>query len=538
MAVNGSGGLPFLAVMVLAAMPLHAAEPNGPAAKRWWSHITTLAADGLGGRDAGSDGHRTAAEYVAGQFRAVGLKPGFQGSFLQPVPLESRQLDEPASSMTLVGKGGGEVVLKLGEQAYFNIRVDLAPEIDAPLVFVGNGLSVPSHDHDDLSGVDLKGKIAVYVSGAPSTLPGAVQAHFSSAAVRAQALAAAGAVGAIGISNPSNQDLPWERSSASRLQPAMTLADPALDSSKLLRFGAVFNPADAQMLFEGAPQSFAQILAIADRREKLPAFPLTMRLRAKAVVRRATLTSENVVGLLEGSDRKLRSEYIVLSAHLDHIGVNPHLKGDQINNGAMDNASGIATLIEIARDLSSGRVLRRPKRSILFVAVTAEEKGLLGSRFFANRPPAGAKAMIANLNFDMFLPIHPMTKVMVLGLEESTLRKPLEAAAKSVGVAVQTDLEPLRNRFIRSDQYNFILRGIPALAMKVGYDEGSAQEKLQKEWIRTRYHAPSDDVDQPVDFDAAMIFNRLVRELTLEVANQSKRPEWNRDSFFRIFAAK
>jgi Zn-dependent M28 family amino/carboxypeptidase len=290
------------------------------------------------------------------------------------------------------------------------------------------------------------------------------------------------------------------------------------------------------MLFAHAPQTFARILALADKREKLPAFPLGIRLRAKAALRRAKLESQNVAAILEGSDRKLRKEYVVLSAHMDHLGVNPLLKGDQINNGAMDNASGVATLIEVARDLSSGRVLRRPKRSILFVAVTAEEKGLLGSRYFANRPPVPARQMVANLNFDMFLPIHPMTKVMALGLEESTLAKPLEEAAKIAGVQVQPDLEPLRNRFIRSDQYNFILRGIPALALKVGYEAGSPQEKLQKEWLRTRYHSVTDDTAQPVDFDAALIFNRLVRELALRIADANKRPEWNKDSFFRTLA--
>ncbi|MEZ5354181.1 MAG: M28 family metallopeptidase [Bryobacteraceae bacterium] len=521
---------------VLAALALQGSDPTSAAGKRWWSHVTTLSSDMLQGRDAGSEGHRTAAEYVAGQFKAAGLEPGNKGQFLQPVALESRAIDEASSSIALIDAQGKEVPVKLGEQAYFNVRIDLAPEIDAPLVFAGNGLSVPSENHDDLAGLDLKGKVVVYISGAPSTLPGAVQAHNSSSAVRAKALADAGAVGAIAISNPKNQDLPWERASGARLQPAMTLADPALDTSKLLRFGAAFNPAHAQMLFEGAPQSLAQLLAIADRREKLPGFPLAFRVRAKAAVRRASLTSDNVVGLLEGSDRRLRNEYVVLTAHLDHIGVNPNLKGDQINNGAMDNASGIATLIETARDLSSGRVLRRPSRSILFVAVTAEEKGLLGSRYFANRPPVPAGSMVANVNMDMFLPLHPMTLVMAMGLEESTLRKPLEEAAKGLGLRVQPDPEPLRNRFIRSDQYNFILRGIPALALKVGYEEGSPQEKLQKEWIRTRYHAPGDDAAQPVDFDAAVTFNRLIRELALGIANEKKRPEWNKDSFFRQFA--
>jgi hypothetical protein len=522
----------------LCAALLVAGGPGSEAARRWWSHVSTLAADSLAGREAGSAGHRTAAGYVARQFEAAGLKPGNKGKFLQPVALEKRELDEASSSMTLVSAAGKEIPVRLGVHAYFNLRVDLAGSVDAPLVFAGYGLPAAESGHDDFANLDLKEKIAVYISGAPASLPGAVQAHFSSAAERNRALAAAGAIGAISISNPKNQDLPWERAAAARLQPAMSLANRALDNSKLIRFGAAFNPAHGQMLFEGAPHSFQELLAIADRREKLPAFPLALRLRARAAVRYAALESENVVGLLEGADGKFRKEYVVLSAHLDHIGVNRDLQGDQIYNGAMDNASGIATLIEVARDLASGRVAPGPKRSVLFVAVTAEEKGLLGSRDFAHRRTVGARAIVANLNMDMFLPIHPMTTVTAFGFEESTLKESLEQAAGRLGVGIQPDPEPLRNRFIRSDQYNFILRGVPALALKVGYDPGSAQEKLQKEWLRTRYHAPGDDLNQVVDFDAAVIFTRLMRELTVEIADGKKRPEWNRDSFFRRFASQ
>ncbi|MEP7367424.1 MAG: M28 family peptidase, partial [Acidobacteriota bacterium] len=417
-----------------------------------------------------------------------------------------------------------------------NNRVALAPEVTAPLVFVGYGLSIPDFGHDDLKSLDLKGKIAVYIAGAPSSIPGAVQAHFSSTAERARALAAAGAIGAISIANPRNADVPWSRSSAARLQPSMALADPSLDGSALLTFGAVFNPDHAQMLFDGAPFSFAQLLTLAEAHKPLPTFALASSIRAKTALRTAPVASPNVAAVLEGADPKLRKEYIVLSAHLDHTGVNPSLPGDQIFNGAMDNASGVATLIEVAREFAGPRQLRRPARSILFLAVTAEEKGLLGSRYFANKPTVPASSIVANINFDMFLPLHAMKYVMVLGLEESTLRGPVERAAKSVGVSVQSDPEPLRNRFIRSDQYNFILQGIPALAMKVGYAPGSPEERIQKEWIRTRYHAPGDDLSQPIDFSAAVTFNRLVTNLVREIADSRNPPRWNDKSFFKRFA--
>ena len=492
----------------------------------WWEHVKFLADDRLEGRNAGSEGYREAARYVAEQYRKLGLKVQ-----VQEVPLVSRTIDEARSSIELVGADGRARRLKLGEEAMFSTRTALAPELDAPLVFVGYGLHVPDYGHDDLAGLDLKGKVAVYLSGAPSSVPGAVQAHASGALARGEAFRRAGVIGAVSISNPKNSDTPWERTAAARLQASMAIRDASLDTSNLMRFSAGVNPAHAEMLFAASGHSFRGLLEAADAGKALPRFPLKLALRARAAMKEATLTSENVIGILEGADAKLRGEYLVLSAHLDHIGVNPNLKGDQIHNGAMDNASGVATLIEVARSMAG----KRPRRSVLFAAVTAEEKGLLGSRYLANRPVVQGP-VVANLNFDMFLPIHKMEYVMALGREESTLREPLERAAAKVGVKVQPDLEPLRNRFIRSDQYNFILRGVPALAMKVGYGKGSPEEEIQKRWLRERYHAPGDDLAQPVDLEAAATFNALVTALSLDVANAGERPRWNEGSFFRRFA--
>jgi len=201
----------------------------------------------------------------------------------------------------------------------------------------------------------------------------------------------------------------------------------------------------------------------------------------------------------------------------------------------MDNASGVATLIEAARTLAGKPV--RPRRSILFLAVTAEEGGLLGSRCFAARPGVNGR-IAANLNADMFLPIHPLRSVVALGIEESTLRAPLEKVAGRLGIEIRPDPEPRRALFVRSDQYSFVLHGVPALSLKSGYAPGSEEERLQKEWIKTRYHAPSDDIRQPVDLEAAAAFTRLAGELALEVANLPQRPRWNDRSFFRRFAPR
>jgi Zn-dependent M28 family amino/carboxypeptidase len=224
----------------------------------------------------------------------------------------------------------------------------------------------------------------------------------------------------------------------------------------------------------------------------------------------------------------------VLSAHLDHLGVGEPIRGDSIYNGAMDNASGVASLLEIARALHDSGT--RPRRSLLFLAVCGEEKGLLGSRYFAAHPTVAPHDLAADLNIDMFLPIYPLHLLTVEGLDESSLGGDARAAAAAAGVEAVADQHPERNLFVRSDQYNFIREGVPSLAFAFGAAPGSPEERMQKDWLTNRYHAPSDDVDQPVDLAAAAKFNQLMLALALRVADDSARPAWNQDSFFRRFA--
>jgi Zn-dependent M28 family amino/carboxypeptidase len=208
------------------------------------------------------------------------------------------------------------------------------------------------------------------------------------------------------------------------------------------------------------------------------------------------------------------------------------VNGDRIFNGAMDDASGIASLIEIARALKDQK--SKTRRSVVFLAVTGEEKGLLGSRYFATHPTVSGH-IVADINMDMFLPLFPLKYLEVQGLSESTLGDDIRAVCQKAGVQVQTDKEPDRNLFIRSDQYNFIRQGVPALAFKFGYQPGSPEEKTAKDWLKYRYHAPSDDLNQPVDKTAAAQFNRILLDLGERVANAKDRPHWNADSFFKRF---
>ena len=502
-------------------------------AKRWWSHVEFLASDEMKGRNTGSPEHKRAAEYVAGQFQRAGLEPAAKAGYILPVKFRTRMIDESRSSLALVN-GGRTQPLTLGEDANISMRVDPAPSVDAPLVFVGYGLKVPERDIDDLKGVDLEGAVVVYVSSTPKSLPGPLQAHFGSAAERWKMYKAAGAVGTISIANPKSMDIPWARATLARLQPSMSLADPAMDDAPGQKISITWNPAHADTLLAGSGHTFQELLALVDAGKSVPSFALPARMKATVAVRRADVESQNVAGILRGADPQRRNEYVVLSAHLDHLGVGGAINGDSIYNGAMDNASGVAAILEVAAALHESGA--KPARSILFVAVTGEEKGELGSRYFAAHPPVPASSIVANVNTDMFLPLFPLKMLMVLGLEESDLGGDIRAVAKDAGVAVQNDPEPQRNRFVRSDQYSFVKIGIPALAMKVGYEPGSPEAAIAAKWTAERYHAPSDDLQQPIDLSAAGKYVEIVGKLAVRIASRPDRPRWNDASFFKRFA--
>ncbi len=343
-----------------------------------------------------------------------------------------------------------------------------------------------------------------------------------------------GAIGLVSIANPRNMDIPWERFSLARFMPSMSLAEPALDETRGLKLYVTVNPAHADKWFADSGHTFQEILDAADAKKPLPHFAIPGTVKSTAAVKRTDVVSQNVVAKLPGSDPKLKDEYVVFTAHLDHLGIGEPINGDAIYNGAMDNASGIAAMLDVATMLrESGTKLRR---SVLFVAVTAEEKGLLGSRFFAQSPTVDAKQIVADINTDMFLPLYPFKKLTIFGLDESDLGDDTSAVAESLGVVPRPDPVPEQNVFIRSDQYSFIRRGVPSVMLMVGFDKGTPEEQVVMRWLRERYHAPSDDVKQPVDKKAAGEFDVLVAKLLERVANRESRPRWKETSFFKRFA--
>jgi Zn-dependent M28 family amino/carboxypeptidase len=501
--------------------------------KVWWDYVKTLAADNMEGRETGSPGLRQAQEYVVEQFKHAGLEPAGSKSFYQPVQLVSRQIVEKDSSLALVHNGQMEP-LTLGDDVIFSTRVDLAPTLDAPLVFAGYGLNIPELGYNDLAGLDLRDKVVVIFPGAPAEIPGALASHYQSAGERWKALRKAGAVGVITILNPAAMDIPWSRISANRAHPSMALKGAEFDETEGEGLAAVFNPEKAQTLFEGSGHNLQELVDLVKDRKPLPHFPLAVSVRAHAAVNRKNVESSNLVAKFPGSDPKLKNEYVVLSAHLDHLGIGEPINGDRIYNGAMDNAAGSAVLLDLIGSLK--KLPKKPKRSLLFVFVTGEEKGLLGSRYFTSHPTVKPGSMVANINIDMFLPIVPLKILTVYGLAESDMGDMAREVAQSLGVQVQADPEPQRNAFIRSDQYNFIRHGVPALALGVGFEKGSPEQAIFKNWLTQRYHAPSDDLDQPVDLRAAGKYEEIIARLMMRTANDPGRPQWKANSFFRRYA--
>jgi hypothetical protein len=518
-----------------------AAAPSEDA-RSWWSHIQVLASDSLRGRMTGTADYLAAARYVADEFRVNGVAPGgdtgarsvdSEAAYFQPVPFVWRRIREPECSLALV-RDGLASPLELGRDAMISVGIEAADSVEAPLVFVGYGLSVPEAGYDDLKGLDLEGKIAVYIRSGPDTLPGPLRSHAQATDVRWAGLRAAGAIGAASLTSPGRREIPWERVARQRLQPSLTLDDDALDKTPGMRLAMGLNADRFAQFLEGSGHTPQEIFALADTGRRLPVFPLAASVRARVRYDRKRVESPNVVGIIRGSDPRLRDQYVVVSAHLDHLGVGVPVGGDSIYNGAMDNASGVASLIEFAR---YARAAGSPfRRSVILLAVTGEEAGLLGSRWFAAHPTVPPSAIVADVNLDMFLPIIPLKVVTVYGLMESDLGERFEAIAKRAGLGVQNDPEPRRNHFIRSDQYSFIRAGVPSLFFELGAEPGSAEARTLRAWNRSRYHQPPDDLSQPVDLEAAAAFTRLLYDFTRDVANADATPQWHRDSFFRRFA--
>src|SRR6202158_3535562 len=450
----------LLALLFAISAPPHPAPHYD--GQTWGNHIKVLADDKLEGRDTGSRGERAAQAYAIEQLKSAGAAPAGVKGFYQPVKFVFHQIVEKDCSLPLIRDGKREP-LTLGEDAIISTRVMPAPEVEAPLVFVGYGLKVPEKNYHDLAGVRIRGKITVIFSGSPSEIPGALASHYQTAAERWKVLRAAGAIGIVSLINPASMDIPWSRLALNRAPLSMYLDQPEFDETAGAKLYVTVNPSSAEKVFAGSGHTFEEVAALGKDRKPLPHFPLAVSLAAKTKVEVTKIESANLVAKILGSDPALKDEYVVLSAHLDHIGIGEPINGDRIYNGAMDDGSGSALILNMANSFKKNP--EKLRRSLLLVLVTGEEKGLLGSKYFAAHPTVPPKSIIADVNVDMFLPIVPLKLLTVLGLDDSDLGDRVRSIAESQGVKVQPDPEPLRNLFIRSDPHNFIRRGVHSVIM-------------------------------------------------------------------------
>ena len=495
------------------------------------AHMRFLASDLLEGRESGSRGFDIGAQYVAAQFEAVGLTP-VTPDWLQPVPMRSAMVDEAQSSFAIDG-------VALAARKDYLLRPDWLREANgvdgASVVFAGFGVVAPELGRDDYAGIDARGKVVLLLTGAPSSFPTDQRAYYSSGDTKAAEAAKHGAVGTITLRSMTDEvRYPFARQAEQTAAASMRALDAAgrpFDVLEPIRVAASISRAAAARLFAGAPVTIDEVLQNAEQ-GKTTSMALAPKVSMHVASRFADARSANVVGMLRGSDPKLRDEYVVLSAHLDHLGNHAHASGDPIYNGAFDNASGIACIIEIARAFAALPV--KPRRSLLFVAVTGEEKGEQGSLAFARTPPVRG-TLVADINIDMFLMLFPMKDLVAFGAEHSTLGALGDRAAQANGFTISPDPTPEEVRFIRSDQYSFVRQGIPAIILKAG--EQSADPKIDgrtvtRNWLRTIYHSPKDDMAQTIDFASGARYAQTNFLLAWYAANGDAKPTWTSGDFF------
>ncbi|ALN60616.1 peptidase, M28 family [Lysobacter enzymogenes] len=511
-----------------------ASESQHAQARRIEADVRFLADDLLEGRETGTRGYDLAALYVAQRLRAMGVEPGGEdGGYFQTVPLLRAQRIDGGGTFR-IERALGTVELRFRED-YLPLP-DFASgqaEVTAPAAFVGQAVYAPELEQDDFAGIDLRGKIAVFFNGAPARFDRDRRAFYSSTREKLAAVAQRGAVGAVMVSTDEEEKrYPWQRSARQWDKPGMRLrgADGgALDTFPQLRVVAQVAAARAGAVLDAGDRSAAELFRQA-RSGRLRGYDLPGTLSLAVRNRLEPARSRNVVGRLPGREPALADEHVVFTAHLDHLGIGAPVGGDAIYNGALDNALGVAVMLEAARQLQRGAAPR--KRSLLFVALTGEEKGLLGAHWFAGHPtPAGA-ALVANVNMDMPVLLAPTSDAIAIGVEHSTLQAVLQRAAAQTGVALSADPMPEESIFIRSDQYAFIRRGVPAVYLIGGLSGSEAARGQLGAFLRGDYHQPGDDASQPIQYADAARLARLNARIGEAIAGEDARPAWNRGDFF------
>jgi Zn-dependent M28 family amino/carboxypeptidase len=536
----------MLALMLPAVQQTSAAPaPDAPtpasvSATRVRADIEFLADDLLEGREAGTRGHELAARYAAAVLKSAGFAPGADdGTYFQAVPLLESTATAASMRLTI---NGVTTEIPLPDQAIVGASaVRTAVDVSAPVVFAGFGVTAPEFNYDDYKGLDVQGKVVALLFNAPARLPSEPRAHYASTEQKLKNAADHGAIAVVTLLGPADvKRFPWEQVKAFFGLPTMTWVDrdgSPVPAEKRLQGSALLNPEGSARLFAGSSLSFDEALE-AGRNSASRGAALQARLTITTSTTHKRVSSPNVVAYLKGSDPSLSATSVLLTAHLDHIGVRRSGEGDRINNGAYDNATGSAVLLEVARVLAAQP--ERPKRSILLVLVTAEEKGLLGSDYFAHYPVKAAGRIVANVNLDMPVFLTASTDIVAFGAENSTLEGVVRKAAAEAGYTLSPDPMPEENIFVRSDQYSLVKKGVPAVFLVPGFsakDPTVNGQQVFGGFLASHYHKPSDDLSLPMDLEALERFTRANLAIVRAIAADPVDPSWKPGNFFgKMFA--
>ena len=519
-------------------LPLDSLRSIRPEAIR--AHLEFLADDALEGRATGSRGYDVAAKYVRAQFASLGLKSGVRdGSYFQSVALRRTEVDPLASSLAIESGGRKNKLAYNKDYIVLDTHAHTTGSVSAPVVFAGYGVTAPDFHYDDYSGIDVKGKIVVSIGfAAPASFPATERAYYMDGDVKQQIARDHGAVGMILISTPENElrfkwtDVLREVKVGYNSMRWIESPDRTYGIVDGIGACALLNRSGSETRFAGESPTLAEVFSEAKGGGKTRSFALHKTVSVRYKARHTPVSSPNVVGVLPGSDPELRREYVVFTAHVDHLGIGPAVDGDNIYNGALDNAAGTAVMLEVARWFAAQPVT--PKRSVAFVALTGEEEFLLGSAAFANQSPLDGP-IVANINVDGGATTVPVRDVVAFGEEHSTLGPVARQAASVLHMELSSDPMPEEGGFIRSDQYSFVRTGVPALQLDLGFKSdqpGVDPLAVTKKWMVTICHSPKDDASQSIHYESSARFARYAALITFSTANDPRRPEWNEGDFF------
>jgi Zn-dependent M28 family amino/carboxypeptidase len=503
------------------------------------AHIKFLADDMLEGRGTGARGGELAAKYIAAQLEAVGAKgAGADGSFFQPVSLVGVKAD-PNTTLTISGSGGSESFKFPDDFVAFTGAQTENVDVDADLVFVGYGIEAPEQRWNDYKGhADYRGKILVMLvndppatTEEPNLFGGKALTYYGRWTYKYEEAARRGAAGVILLHTDQSAGYPWSVVRTSNGSWRFDIARQQGDTTPFLQFRSWVTDASAQRLMKLAGQDLDKLRAQAATRDFQPVkLGLKGKLNLRSEVKR--VAAPNVVGVIEGSDPQLRSEYVVYSAHWDHLGVGaPNKDGDTIYNGALDNASGVAVVLGIAETIARMPAAQRLKRSSLFLFPTAEEQGLLGAEWYSKHPVVPLDKTAANVNLDSMNVLGPTEDFTPLGAERSTLKAVVDAVAHDLNLRVAPDARPEQGSFYRSDHFPFAKVGVPSISLKegndyVGHPKGWGEEQF-KAYNTAHYHQPSDEMRDSWDFRGMIQEAEIALAIGRRISDMPEKPRFN-----------